>query len=433
VLAGLDCNPADSSVTVETWRWNSPTPLWSYRIHPCRPLTGDGWAQGKGIQVSDDGSTISVVVNMYDPDGLNGRLYLFDPASPEPSTVYPLPDGVATALAVTYDGAFVAIYAWPYIYVYDQAAGTLRWSGSAGSGNDAIAISGDGRYLAWGWWSFTLREWNGSSYQQIWSATHGGTYLLTECALTYDGGMLALAWYKNTTFDDTVIELYALPGVTPIWSYSYAEELRAAGGSVVQGADGRNPTDVPSEMLFAADDLLAVASWGGTFPEIHVFERAQPTPLLVYDTPGTMFDIDISPAPEATYVTACGKHVHAGQSGRGGDLYAFVAVGMGIEDEANAVEPTALRLRTEPNPSRGRTTLRYCLDASGPARLTVHDLQGRAIATLVDGRLERGEHTAIWTGRDAGGRRVPAGVYLLRLATAGGARTQAPLVLLGAR
>lgn len=434
VLAGLDCNPADSSVTVKRWSYDSPTPLWSYRIHPCRPLTGEGWSAGKGIQVSDDGSTIAVIVNMYGPGGLDGRLFVFAPDAPAPAIDYPLPDGsTASALAATYDGAFIAIYAWPTIYVYDRGAGQLRWSGSAGSGNDAIAISGDGRYLAWGWYSFTLREWNGASYQQIWSATYGGTYLLTECALTLDGEMLALAWYKNTTFDDTLIELYKLPGVTPIWTYSYAAELRAAGGSVVPDADGRNPTDVPSEMLFAGDDLLAVASWGGTFPEIHVFERAQPTPLLVYDTPGTMFDIDIVPAPEATYLTVCGKHVHAGQSGRGGDLYAFAAIGgLGIEDEAGAVS-AALRLRSEPNPCRDRTTLRYRLDAPGPARLTVHDLQGRAIATLVDGSLERGEHSATWTGRDARGRRVPAGVYLLRLATAGGARTPARLVLLETR
>lgn len=435
VYAGLDCDPADSSVTVKTWRYDSPTPLWSYRIHPCRPLSGEGWSAGKGIQVSDDGSTIAVIVNMYGPEGLDGRLYVFDPDSPVPAIDYPLADGsTASALAVTPDGAFVAIYAWPTIYVYDRAAGALRWSGSAGSGNDAIAISGDGRYLAWGWYSFTLREWNGTSYPQIWSATHGGTYLLTECALTAGGEMLALAWYKNATFDDTVIELYALPGVAPIWSYSYATELREAGGAPAPVADGRNPTDVPSEMLFAADYLLAVASWGGTFPEIHVFERAQPTPLLVYDTPGTMFDIDIVPTPEATYLTACGKHVHAGQSGRGGDLYAFVALGgLAVEEATLAAESRALRLRSEPNPCRDRTTLSYRLDAPGPARLTVHDLQGRTLATLLDERRERGEHTLTWTGRDAAGRRLPAGVYLFRLASARGARAQAPLVLLDSR
>ena len=35
--------------------------------------------------------------------------------------------------------------------LYDREAAALRWSGPLGAGHDALAISGDGRDLAWGW------------------------------------------------------------------------------------------------------------------------------------------------------------------------------------------------------------------------------------------------------------------------------------------
>jgi flagellar hook assembly protein FlgD len=54
----------------------------------------------------------------------------------------------------------------------------------------------------------------------------------------------------------------------------------------------------------------------------------------------------------------------------------------------------------------------------------VHDLQGRHVATLVSGLEEAGERIALWDGRDADGRRLAAGVYVIRLETDDGSQTR---------
>lgn len=83
----------------------------------------------------------------------------------------------------------------------------------------------------------------------------------------------------------------------------------------------------------------------------------------------------------------------------------------------------------EPNPFAATTTIRFDTPAELRVRLTVFDLAGRRVATLVDGRVGAGSHVARWAGTDAGGRPLGAGVYLYRL-EAGGFSTTRRLMLL---
>ena len=73
-----------------------------------------------------------------------------------------------------------------------------------------------------------------------------------------------------------------------------------------------------------------------------------------------------------------------------------------------------------PSPSRGSTTIEYALAIEGPVSLAIHDVTGRSIRTLVRRDRETpGPHQATWDGRDASGRRAPAGIYRARLSVAG--------------
>ncbi len=71
-----------------------------------------------------------------------------------------------------------------------------------------------------------------------------------------------------------------------------------------------------------------------------------------------------------------------------------------------------------PNPSHGRASVDYAVPAETRVRLTVHDLQGRTVATLVDAVVAPGRHRCAWDGRDASGP-VADGLYFVRLRAAG--------------
>jgi 5'-nucleotidase len=65
----------------------------------------------------------------------------------------------------------------------------------------------------------------------------------------------------------------------------------------------------------------------------------------------------------------------------------------------------------------------YVLAAPGHARLTIHDVTGREIRSLVDGPTESGLLEVAWDGRNRWGARAANGVYFGRLETAAGIET----------
>jgi hypothetical protein len=72
-----------------------------------------------------------------------------------------------------------------------------------------------------------------------------------------------------------------------------------------------------------------------------------------------------------------------------------------------------------PNPFASGTTFAFALPAAGTVRLSVYDVRGRRVATLLEGSRPAGQHTIRWEGRDAAGGALPSGAYFARLEFAG--------------
>jgi hypothetical protein len=82
-----------------------------------------------------------------------------------------------------------------------------------------------------------------------------------------------------------------------------------------------------------------------------------------------------------------------------------------------AAPPGAQLHRNHPNPFNPRTTISFTLERAGPAELAVLDPAGRRIVVLAARTFGAGTHSLSWDGRDARGRALPSGTYIVRLAT----------------
>ncbi len=412
IIAGVDYDAAALSVTVRCWQAGSAIPLWSTAI------ASASRGSERTVSVSADGSTIAVLVTMQTGEPA-ARLYLYSPASPIPIGIFDGPAGFARNLSLGADGRFAAFIGLATAYVADRDAGTIRWSGSMGASNDPIAISTDGNYLSFGWTSLRMMQWNGTAYATLWTIPGGG-YSLKTCSFSDDGQTFASGWYRSDFYQNRV-RIFAMPSSSPLWTYDYP----VSGGAY---------QDIPSDIALAPNgETLVVGSWGdqlGINPEVHLFGRDQPTPLATFDTPGSVFDVDLMPDGEGgLFLTACGKTIHANQNGRGGDLYSLRYAGSAdIVDGTGRAQDVALR-EVHPNPVVREAQIEYRLAAPGPVRLCLYDSQGRWIRTLVHDPQEASVHRLAWDGLDQSGRAVAAGAYLLRLEAGGFAETRRLLLL----
>lgn len=91
--------------------------------------------------------------------------------------------------------------------------------------------------------------------------------------------------------------------------------------------------------------------------------------------------------------------------------------------EAASIPDRATLEGNYPNPFNPSTQIRFSIPTTLPVRLTVYNLLGVNIATLIDGPTTAGSHTVTW---DASG--MPSGLYFARL-EAGGAIAMKRMVL----
>jgi hypothetical protein len=97
---------------------------------------------------------------------------------------------------------------------------------------------------------------------------------------------------------------------------------------------------------------------------------------------------------------------------------------------AGSQTPRVLALgRIRPNPFNPEATLPVSLDRDGTFALRVYRVDGVLVRTLHDGPGTAGVYAFRWDGRDAAGKALPGGVYLIELKSASRTRVEKAILL----
>lgn len=157
-------------------------------------------------------------------------------------------------------------------------------------------------------------------------------------------------------------------------------------------------------------DSAAVVSQCEPLPPSTNRNQIRPTPVN-FETPGC-----VPVAPSLSPGEPGAGTVPAGRS--------EATLEDGARDQAptaSATSPKELPARSglvglSPNPGRGDTVVRFAVGRSETkeVRIAVYDVTGRLVAQLVREMLEPGWREISWSGLDAQGKRVGAGVYFVR-------------------
>ncbi len=374
-----------------------------------------------------------------------------------------LPGNTILALACTPDGT---IWAGTDSGVarYDGA----RWTAvtmADGLANDrvrAIAAAPDGsvwfgthggvsRFREGVWTTFTPRD-----EENDYTARHFETLAVAPDGSLYAGGMWVLFRFDGAEWScvirDTVDRVVLAPDGTG-WAGSMGNLYRLNGGVWASGTyDGylENPclpltVNQDGSVWFARymtiTDMLDI-QWLGNGVSLYESgewrdrtEEAGMTPgtrvhTAVTDSHGTVWfgtsrglvrydgasweTVFADGLPEGeVYVVAVDSSgaVWAGTKA-GVTRYSGPATGVVAETEfPRAFGP----LRAAPNPFNPSTTISFEIPVPGRAVLTVCDITGRRVRTLLSGQVSAGTHTVLWDGRDEHGAAAASGVYFSRL------------------
>jgi hypothetical protein len=99
------------------------------------------------------------------------------------------------------------------------------------------------------------------------------------------------------------------------------------------------------------------------------------------------------------------------QSGVGHVIYGIRWTDIPVEISYESSLPREFRLdQNYPNPFNPTTTIRFALPKQVPVTLTVYNLLGQTVSTLVEGTLPPGEYQIALNATD-----LPTGLYLYRL------------------
>lgn len=90
--------------------------------------------------------------------------------------------------------------------------------------------------------------------------------------------------------------------------------------------------------------------------------------------------------------------------------------------------PNVLSFSVYPNPAR-KANVNFTLPIDSDVQLGVFDVAGRQVVELAKGHLPAGSYSRLWSGRDANGKQVGAGVYFYRLKAGNDTRTVRAIML----
>lgn len=101
-----------------------------------------------------------------------------------------------------------------------------------------------------------------------------------------------------------------------------------------------------------------------------------------------------------------------------------VSVSSGTSNQDEGLIPLITALEGNyPNPFNPETTIAFAVKEASNVRLSIYNIKGQLVRTLVDAKLPAGRHQAVWNGKDEAGRGVSSGIYLYRMQSADYSKT----------
>jgi len=166
-----------------------------------------------------------------------------------------------------------------------------------------------------------------------------------------------------------------------------------------------NSQEFIASFAVSSEGFLSVGN--GLFAKIYFRVPSSTADQTVTIDTATVFGI----RPPALFTDTTGSASWAPQVVSG-----TLTIGGGGTDEDIPVVPSINSLsQNYPNPFNPTTTIKFSLEKSGQVNISVFNILGQKIKTLINEIRPAGENETYWDGKDSNGSEVASGVYFYRV------------------
>jgi len=243
-------------------------------------------------------------------------------------------------------------------------------------------------------------------------------------------GAQIIRWSYSNLLVDILGNVWAVPNLTSTKIFDGRIRILISTTAQSVTASGTQPFDnAPGGSRATMAEMDAVPAPYGDIVALYPSHCFIPTvSALAYATSDLFHDISADPDPvshtpfDAIYAQATNQgHVAITPQNA-------AWIKSEVEVSTTGVGPLAgthPSLRAPmPNPSSGPVRIGFTLNRPGAVDLRVFGVDGREVASLARGIWDAGNHEVAWSGCDARGASVRAGVYVVRYAADGAAVTR---------
>jgi hypothetical protein len=349
-------------------------------------------------------------------DTLWTRTYGLAPYNEDAYSVQQTDDG-GYILAGTFQYDYVGRGLTDFYLIKTDSSGNTEWEENYGGASYDRAYSvqqtSDGGYITAGF-RLDLNAGGHNPYvvktdnfgDIIWTRVYGGEYWDVAYSIqqTNDGGYIIAG--ETYSFGAGYNDVYIVktdPAGDTLWTRTYGSINQEGAYSIQQ----------------TMDNGYIIAGWTMSFGagegDCYLIKTDPAGDTVWTRTYGGCYD----DWADAVCLTEDGGYVIAGYTESYGagekDFYIVKVEGdvVSVDDDIEANTPAESKLMSNyPNPFNYATTIIYYLPADAEVNLTIYDIMGRKVVTLVDGWVEAGSHSVNWKASD-----FASGIYFYRLTT----------------
>ena len=172
----------------------------------------------------------------------------------------------------------------------------------------------------------------------------------------------------------------------------------------------------------SANDVIEWVNTPGTSLFDHTFrvhEQADPDTTYVFDiTDAVAADVNgiISIFMADTSRGSAKVYLHAKENTVSSAAAKLEILETVSTDDSESLTPSTFSLHQNyPNPFNPKTRIDYTLDKATDVKITVFNLLGKEVATILSDYVSAGEHSVVWNGTDENNQAVPSGVYYCKM------------------